>query len=151
MQSNRAKNLLLFVAVSFAILAIMSLVQFVSYLRQSSHDSATLGMGIFSVAFPTIFAAVAAVLWNKVMRGAENSQIAERIISRSNRADLWLPAVVKGCSIIAIISWVYLCLGLAKSSHDSEDIWLDAAVSVFWTVVAIGFYIYWKRKKHKQE
>jgi Na+/proline symporter len=147
---NRA-NKFLFWAVGFIFLALLGWVYFVSYLKQSSYDNLTLGISIFGGVFPTVLAVAYLILWNKVRHGAENSRLAERIISRSNRADLWLPAVVKGCSIIAIISWVYLCLGLAKSSHDSEDIWLDAAVSVFWTVVAIGFYIYWKRKKHKQE
>ncbi len=58
---------------------------------------------------------------------------------------------MSSCIIISVILWVYCGFELALSPHDSEDIWLDVAISVVWTVAAIGLYIYWKRKKRKPE
>jgi hypothetical protein len=106
-------------------------------------------MGVFSVAFPTVLAAVFWVLWNKVRRGAENSRIAERIISRSNNPNGLLLGMVSCFGFVAIASWVDLGLDLAASPQG--EVGADATAAVFFTVAAIGLSVYWKRNKRKSE
>lgn len=150
---NRAKKSLLW-AVGLTVIAIIFWVLLSLRLSELFPDDVTTGRYVLvgrDALLAVFFTIVAAILWNKVRGGVEDSRIAERVISETKKTSSWLSWAVIECSILAIMLWVFFGLEVTNSPRHGEDVWFGAVAAVFFSVVAIGLYIKWSKKKRKPE